>query len=217
MTRWEKALFGVVFAFVGAGVYLARAQQDFFAERFTVEDGPIEWLTVIALLCGAGLCLKRFARAPRWRAGAGTLLLGLLFFLGAGEEISWGQRLFDLESPDFFQEHQEHTVQGETNLHNLVIGGVKINKVLFSFVLGICIVAYFFVLPVLYRRVRRIRDWADRWALPVPRRIHVASFALVLVLVAAMPSPRRWEVLEFGGCAVFTLLVWRPLNATRLP
>ena len=146
------------------------------------------------MLCGAGLCLKRFARAPRWRAGAGTLLLGLLFFFGAGEEISWGQRLFDLESPDFFQ---EHNVKGETNLHNLVIGGVKINKVLFSFVLGICIVAYFFVLPVLYRRVRRIRDWADRWALPVPRWIHVASFALVVVLVAAMPSPRA-----LGGARV---------------
>jgi hypothetical protein len=44
------------------------------------------------------------------------LLLALLFFVGFGEEISWGQRLFHLNTPEYIQ---THNMQGEINLHNL--------------------------------------------------------------------------------------------------
>lgn len=43
------------------------------------------------------------------------LLLGLLFFFGAGEEISWGQRIFDFETPEFMASN----IQGEFSVHNL--------------------------------------------------------------------------------------------------
>lgn len=39
-----------------------------------------------------------------------------VFFVIAMEEISWGQRFLDLESPEFFVEHNS---QGEITLHNL--------------------------------------------------------------------------------------------------
>lgn len=44
------------------------------------------------------------------------LLLGLLFFFIFGEEISWGQRIFNIDTPEIIA---EINVQKEINLHNL--------------------------------------------------------------------------------------------------
>lgn len=46
------------------------------------------------------------------------LLLGLLFFFCFGEEISWGQRILDLKTPDWLE---KSNAQQEINLHNLYI------------------------------------------------------------------------------------------------
>ena len=42
--------------------------------------------------------------------------MALIFIFGAGEEISWGQRIFNVESSEYFL---ENNAQGETNLHNM--------------------------------------------------------------------------------------------------
>ncbi len=44
------------------------------------------------------------------------LLLGLLFFVAMGEEISWGQRIFGWNTPSAINEINS---QGEINLHNI--------------------------------------------------------------------------------------------------
>ena len=44
------------------------------------------------------------------------LLLGFVFFIGCMEEISWGQRILNLETPDNLA---EYNVQNEINIHNL--------------------------------------------------------------------------------------------------
>jgi len=46
------------------------------------------------------------------------LLLGLLFLFGFCEEISWGQRLFNITTPEVLQTANR---QGEINIHNLSI------------------------------------------------------------------------------------------------
>jgi hypothetical protein len=46
------------------------------------------------------------------------LLLGMLFFIGFGEEISWGQRIFNLQTPEAVK---KVNMQGELNIHNLNI------------------------------------------------------------------------------------------------
>lgn len=44
-------------------------------------------------------------------------VLALIFFFGAGEEISWGQRIFGIPQPPALA---EVNVQHELNIHNLV-------------------------------------------------------------------------------------------------
>jgi hypothetical protein len=45
------------------------------------------------------------------------LLLSIFSFVACGEEISWGQRIFKLQTPEFLMKINR---QGETNLHNIV-------------------------------------------------------------------------------------------------
>jgi len=82
------------------------------------EDGPIEYATTIFLFCSAvfsGLITSFFHRTKQKLFSLIYLVvtLGLVFF--AFEEISWGQRIFDLETPDLLSTN----LQGETNIHNL--------------------------------------------------------------------------------------------------
>ena len=61
-------------------------------ERYTVEDGIVEWLTVIGLLMAAATCFSRAIKLRAYRSSlfiTGWLLLGLLLIFGAAEEISW--------------------------------------------------------------------------------------------------------------------------------
>ena len=64
--------------------------------------------------------------AGKERSGGSTrikwlfcLVLALVFIFGAGEEISWGQRIFGVETPESWA---EINVQDELTLHNLRIG-----------------------------------------------------------------------------------------------
>lgn len=43
------------------------------------------------------------------------LLVGVIFFIIAGEEISWGQRILNIEVPDIIA---RNNTQGELNIHN---------------------------------------------------------------------------------------------------
>src|SRR5690606_27922034 len=53
------------------------------------------------------------------------LVLAILFFFGAGEEISWGQRILGFDTPD---ELSAVNAQDEANLHNVEILGGKVNS-----------------------------------------------------------------------------------------
>ncbi|WP_316347375.1 tetratricopeptide repeat protein [Desulfuromonas acetoxidans] len=83
----------------------------------TYEDLLGEWsqfyLFAATLVCAATLARHK----NRWRFFFALLALSCLYV--SGEEISWGQRLLNLETPAFFQ---QHNLQQETNLHNFITG-----------------------------------------------------------------------------------------------
>ena len=83
----------------------------------TYEDSVAEWSQVCFLLVAAGFLLKTISRQKEYRLWF-ALLLGLSLYV-AGEEISWGQRLFSYDVPQIFQ---RYNLQQETNLHNFIIG-----------------------------------------------------------------------------------------------
>ncbi len=207
----------VIATFLLFSVYLAQVNQASFRYEFTVEDGFVEWCTVIVLLTAMVVCGKRFLRLrgvrPKLFLGV-TAFLTLLCLFGAGEEISWGQRIFGIETPDYLK---ERNAQGELGLHNLVIEvngeRVKINKLVFGTGLALMLSIYLFVATPLYRRNARVRRFFNQIAAPMPRNYHIAGYLLILATVELLiDSGKRGEMTEFAGSIMFALNIAFPYN-----
>lgn len=82
------------------------------------ENGPHETLQFLimvgaVLIAAKALSEKKIRRSP-WISGWFVAAFLGSFYV-AGEEISWGQHIFEWSSPDFWKQIND---QGETNLHN---------------------------------------------------------------------------------------------------
>ena len=86
------------------------------------EPAPVERLTFLSLLAVGAVSMLiayRLSRPTGWRNRQVVffaLFAGALGFM-AMEEISWGQRILDLEIPQFFL---EYNAQENINLHNIL-------------------------------------------------------------------------------------------------
>ena len=180
--------------------------------QYVIEDGVVEWLTVTGLLLGAFTCFARFVnylRKKSWIFLAITLALGLMLFFVAGEEVSWGQRIFNIQSSEYFQ---QNNLQRETNFHNLLIGGVKINQVVFSIGLIAMLVIYLAVFPFIYRRSNGFKKWVDNWGIVLPQNYQIASFSALFIVSSLLQHEKNAELLECGAGLLFFLIVRYPLN-----
>lgn len=102
--------------YVAARALLSEGWQKFIY----AENGPIELGTAacFALAGGAAIVLARKTRGhvPVLFRGM-FVLFALASWFVALEEISYGQQLFDWNSPQWFEQNNHH---GQTNLHNLM-------------------------------------------------------------------------------------------------
>lgn len=179
------------------------------------EDGIAEWGQFVFLV----VLVPIYGRisVALWRQGQRPLAILYLLatfgvFFAAGEEISWGQRIFHWLTPGGLEEVNN---QGETNIHN--IGPLL--KIFNLMIMGIALVAA--GLPIL------------RWSLWRDRARSIVGYALVppVVLIPAfgmefsyravrllfLPTPRYTltKLAEIGelsfyfGLSVFAVLAWR--------
>ena len=188
------------------GVVMSYTHPDYFRYTYTVEDGFIEWLTVVALIATMIVCFRR-AWLLRHQANklflGMTLFFGLAFLFGAGEEISWGQRIFNIESPEFFK---DYNAQGETNLHNTIIKDTKINKLVFGKGLGILLLFYLTVFIPLYRYRPKIKELVDKFAIPIATNYQIAAYVIAILLIqVGMEHSKKGELLEFAMTHIFLL------------
>ena len=84
---------------------------------FRSEDGPLEWLQFFEYVLSAILATFIYLRRKKKKEINSFiwLLIALLSFVIAGEEISWGERLTGIGINTI----ADLNVQGETNFHNL--------------------------------------------------------------------------------------------------
>lgn len=189
--------------------------------RLGREDGLFEYLTAVSFLVTSLLFLLIFFR----RRKLIHLVFALVFFIGMGEEISWGQRIFNYQSPEYFR---ENNIQSEVNFHNLIIfdsqeeGGnyksglsyyLSVNFLykLFWFIYGI-------VLPVVYLLFPWVKKILDRTDLLVPPFVLGIFFLLnwfirkmiLTFIVSIEDSPFYYyaatEIGEFGAAMVFLMI-----------
>lgn len=179
---------------------------------YVEEDGTVEWLTVLGLILACIVSFSRFIRLFKkrnWWFLTITLGIALLMFFGAGEEISWGQRILGIKSPEFFVENNS---QHETNFHNLIIDHVKVNKLVFSLLLSIFLGIYLLIVPIVYDKSAKIRAFFDRSGIPIPRLYQVISFVLLFIICEALHHEKNAELLECGTALMFFLIIRYPKN-----
>jgi hypothetical protein len=190
-------LLGTAIAVTCSSLVIAVARPEDWA-RLGREDGPVEIASAVACLLLSVVAARRFLRSPRG-ARAPSAALAILGVVGAGEEISWGQRIFGIESPPFFA---SHNVQGETNLHNLLPppwDGILAAVLL----LGFCS-------SPLWRQ----RSWARelvRRGVAWPRPVHVAVLAGCVIaglVVAGVTGARELEEVAELDVVLTLAAVW---------
>jgi hypothetical protein len=119
-----------------AGAAIYRPAYD----RMLQEDYPVEWAQ---FACCLFICVVAFMsvrpsiRQRRWGLAGLLALLALGCFFLAGEEISWGQRVLGIATPEDFRSNE----QNEMNLHNFAGGfdpeaAFRQAQLLLSLVLG---------------------------------------------------------------------------------
>ena len=212
LTNIDKTAYLFLIIIFGMGIYYANTNLTYFDEVYTVEDGFVENGSALFLFGSSMLLLVRFFKLFKhkdlfWKIG--ILAMCAVFFFGAGEEISWGQRIFNVESSEYFL---EHNAQGETNLHNMVVGETKINKLIFSQLLTVVLVIYLIITPFLYRKVEWVKTLANKFAVPIVQWHHTISFLIGTLLLVFITSNRKWEIYELAFSVIFLLIFIKPLN-----
>lgn len=119
--HWKYLFLGamLLLTVLSGMLYLQRPNQ--YAE-LVAEDGAVEYLSAILFLIAGivSFLLRKKSRLFQKKSvqkiySVGCIILAIALFLVAGEEISWGQRIFGIETPEHIAA-QNH--QGETNFHN---------------------------------------------------------------------------------------------------
>jgi hypothetical protein len=123
-TLFYRPTLYVIMAMYVAFTFAVLAMGDLVVAATIPEDRFFELLTSLALLVTAGLFFYGFLVARKLAEQTRItrikqfvyLALALLFFFGAGEEISWGQRILGFETPEPIAQVNK---QEEFNAHNL--------------------------------------------------------------------------------------------------
>ncbi|MGH7800734.1 MAG: hypothetical protein ACREOW_08915 [Thermodesulfobacteriota bacterium] len=146
-----------------------------FFLQILFEDRYVEWAQFYFLVLTSLLCFK--LTWDKWikdkRINYFYILFGIFCMLVAFDEISWGQRILDFKSPQFFI---KYNAQKETEFHN-IIGHHLINKVIdYSYLIGLMGIIYGVVLPIAFSFSKRIAAIFQRFNLVVPPKILITGF-----------------------------------------
>lgn len=185
-------------------------------ELLAREEGLVENGTAIMLLLAAFVLLTRVFvyrqyKGGRWRLF--TITFALLCVFGFGEELSWGQRIFDLPVGEYML---EHNMQKEINFHNLKFGNLKINDLIFSKLLVVVVLLYFVALLPLYKRISWLERLITSFGIPLPRLQHTVLLFVSTLLVLFIPVSDKWEVWEFAFSIALLQVLINPYNEDRI-
>jgi len=175
-----------------------------------VEDGLIEYLTALFLLISSLICLKTFLNIKKKSIlNFGILISAIALFFGFGEEISWGQRILNYQTPIFFN---DNNLQNETNIHNLAIDGIKLNKWIFTYTLVFIFSFYFFIMPLLYKWNLLPKTIFNNFSFFVPTYFQSFIFFLSTIFINLFKDSKISEIWECSFAVTILFVCLYPLN-----
>ncbi len=205
----EVSLYAILTIFIGYGIFLGQTNTEQFT-FYIREDGLVEYLTAIFLFLASVVALYRIfeyrkLKKPLWILTASVL--AFLFFFAAGEEISWGQRIFNIESSDFFL---ENNIQDETNFHNLLVGDTNLNILIFSKIMLLVMISYFVFSRILYAKTKIIRNLVNSFRVPLPQLRQIIVMLSLNLIIAAFYVKKISELHEITFAFIFFIIFLNP-------
>lgn len=180
-------------------------------DRLLIEDGIVEWMQFLCFSALAGMLgFAFFERLKRSDRGVLELLalggLSLLCALAALEEISWFQRILDVQSSEFFLQNNR---QGETNIHNLAVGDGSLHKNVLLKLIFIAGITHNLILPLVARARPGVRRWVESLGLYLPPlSASIVYLVLVALSHALVEHPRKGELGEMFGAVHYMATVF---------
>ena len=175
------------------------------------EDGVIEYLTASFLLFASiklfFLFLKIYKKYSVFNFG--LLSYNLVLFFGFGEEISWGQRIFGIQSPSFFS---ENNFQGEINIHNMMVMGVDLNRWIFTYVLVLIFTFYFLITPIMYYKNKFPKTIVNRFSFLIPNYLYSSIFLITTLIINLNLAEKVSEVWECSFAVTIFFICFNSLN-----
>lgn len=182
--------------------------------RLTAEDNLIESLGAIFLFATSILFFIVFVRDKsgndllfiKTKKNIFYLLLALMFFWAGGEEISWGQRIFNLSTPQALSQIND---QQEITIHNLKIfsdnGLLNANHLFTYFWVTFCL-----IVPLIAMYSPVSEQWFRKINLPIVPVWLVIFFVLSYTAASAIKYGLGYmqsvsEVKETSICSLFLI------------
>lgn len=215
ITIIDIIVYGIIIGFIAYAKIRSLESNEAFSYVIR-EDGWVEYLTTLFLFLSAILLGINAFKAIKLKNAKQILFFTLamfVFIFGTGEEISWGQRIFGVETGDYFL---EKNYQAETNLHNLEIGGVDLNKLIFSQLMFIVLIFYFLFLPILVYKTKIFRKLVIDFGVPMPRLQHtIMLLATNLTVIFLINLKKESELHELALTGIFLLVFLNPAKRIR--
>jgi hypothetical protein len=199
-----------LFIFIAYGMYLKHFVGYDAFQNYIKEDGLVEYLTAGFLFFSSLVCFYRVFHYRKMKKNLWVLtwtLLAFLFFFAAGEEISWGQRIFGVQSSEFFQHYNK---QGETNLHNLTFKGKNMNIIIFSRLMFVVLFIYFFLSRLMVWKIHFIRNLVNKFNVPLPGIQHIIIMLAATLFILLIHIAKESELHELSFAFVFLMIFLNP-------
>lgn len=179
--------------------------------RLLGEDGLVEWMQFLCFTVLAGMlgfiAVDRSTKQS-WLSLEVIAIAGLAMVvaLAALEEISWFQRVLEIDSPEFFKQNNR---QYETNLHNLALGSASLHKTILVKLIFIIGITHNVILPLIARSRPAVKQWVESIGLYLPP-LSAATAYLLLVLLSHLliDHPRKGELGEMFGAVHYLSTVF---------
>lgn len=193
----ERGAAYIMLAATASGIALFLADPVLFYE-LALEDRALEWASALFPIASAGLfawVFWRILRSPqrderRFMNLVFAALFAVVLFVLGMEEISWMQRVFEIETPPAFAGNQ----QQEMNLHNM-------HSIVFGTVHKLAMYAGLIVLPFLAETAPRTRlaEWLGDY---LPTR-----FVLAISAPFAAYNYNAWNFVLTPTIVCFTVAI----------
>ena len=175
------------------------------------EDSLAEWLTFGFLVIAGIISLIIGIRIrQRYDYFHWFFLLFFGFNILAGlEEISWGQRVFDMKTEGVFAKYSD---QNEINLHNTMQGMARVKT---KHIAMYSLFFYGLILPWLVKKGKIRHQWISNNQLIIPPMFLRGGFLIATLFILDFPSGREEEIGEMLYSICFVVMMLHNLHLLK--